>query len=382
VALQEVADLHFEKSTDLPSVLWQNGLLGYVDESGQRRFYSMSDVEQFHFPPEAGTYVLHPCLVHAVGGIQHVQEDSASSEDAGRRTRRFPAPERKDHSPASAAAPRSGSGGRQALPQPDYAVGDVLDDRFEILQLLGHGGFSKVYRVLDDVEGKERALKLFDTAAGDEAVRREIGALREIHHPHVVEVFWAGKTSAGDWYLITEFIDGESLDEFVNGKRNLRDREAVDVALDLLDALAAFHPDAEGKGLIHRDIKPRNVMLTRAGAKLLDFNIASRFGDPVHTQSGTPPYQPPDADLTRWDVSPDLFAVGVLLYQLLCNGSHPYPNAMPMVGGLVIDPRTVRSDLGPDLAEFLIRACAPASGDRFSTAAEMQLALRDVRAHL
>src|SRR6516162_2522845 len=112
VALQEVADLHFEKSTDLPSVLWQNGLLGYVDESGQRRFYSMSDVEQFHFPPEAGTYVLHPCLVHAVGGIQHVQEDSASSEDAGRRTRRFPAPERKDHSPASAAAPRSGSGGR------------------------------------------------------------------------------------------------------------------------------------------------------------------------------------------------------------------------------------------------------------------------------
>ena len=220
------------------------------------------------------------------------------------------------------------------------------------------------------------------SAAGDEAVRREIGALREIHHPNVVEVFWAGKTSAGDWYLITEFIDGESLEEFVTGKRNLRDREAADVALDLLGALAAFHPDAEGRGLIHRDIKPRNVMLTRAGTKLLDFNIASRVGDPVHTQSGTPPYQPPDADLARWDVSTDLFAVGVLLYQLLCNGSHPYPNAMPVVDGLVIDPRTVRSDLGPDLAEFLIKACAPASGDRFSTAAEMQVALRDVRARL
>ena len=290
----------------------------------------------------------------------------------------------------------------------DYAVGDVIEDRFEILDVLGQGGFSKVYRVRDDVEGEERALKLFDSAAGYEAVRREIGALRKIHHPNVVEVFWAGKTNAGDWYLITEFIDGESLDEFVAGKRHLRDREAVDVALDLLDALVAFHPDSarlkqldakrrEGdlseaesrewmelkdKGLVHRDIKPLNVMLTRTGAKLLDFNIASRVGDPVHTQSGTPPYQPPDADLTRWDVSTDLFAVGVLLYQLLCNGHHPFPNAMPMVDEPVIDPRTIRSDLNPDLAEFLIKACAPASADRFSTAADMQLALRNIRADL
>ena len=102
----------------------------------------------------------------------------------------------------------------------------------------------------------------------------------------------------------------------------------------------------------------------------------------MHTQSGTPPYQPPDAGLTRWDVSTDLFAVGVLLYQLLGNGSHPYPNAMPVAGGVVIDPRTARPDLVPELAEFLIKACAPASTDRFATAAEMRLELRNIRAHL
>jgi len=419
VALQEVADLHFEKTTDLASVLWQNGLLGYVDESGRRRFYSMGDVEEFHFPPEVGTYVLHPCLVYAVGGIRHVQAEGAGAAD-GHHTRPLTSAERSDVSEAPGAAPPSGRS--QALPGPDpaevrssvgakaadYAVGDVVEGRFEILQIVGQGGFSKVYRVRDDVEGEERALKLFDSAAGYEAVRREIGALRKIHHPNVVEVFWAGKTNTGDWYLITEFIDGESLDEFVTGKRRLRDREAVDVTLDLLDALVAFHPDAarlkqleaqrrggelpeaesrewmelQDKGLVHRDIKPLNVILTRTGAKLLDFNIASRAGDPVHTQSGTPPYQPPDAGQDRWDVSTDLFAVGVLLYRLLCNGQHPFPNAAPKIGTPVTDPRTIRRDLNPGLAEFLITACAPAGADRFATATDMRLALRHIRADL
>jgi Protein kinase domain len=415
MALQEMADAHFEKTTDLASVLWQNGLLGYIDETGRRRFYSMGDVEEFHFPPEVGTYVLHPCLVATVGGIRHVRTDSDGGGVARRPASPRTTPEREGLRAASAA-------GRRPLPEPDraaarssagaraadYAVGDLFEGRFEILDVVGQGGFSKVYRVHDDIEGEERALKLFGSAAGPSAVRREIGALRKIHHPNVVEVFWAGRTKAGDWYLITEFIDGESLDEFVTGNRRLRDREAVDVALDLLDALVAFHPDSvrleqldakrrdgdlpeaelrewtelKDKGLVHRDIKPLNVVLTRTGAKLLDFNIASRVGDPVHTQSGTPPYQPPDAGSTRWDVSTDLFAVGVLLYQLLCNGHHPFPNAMPMIDEPVTDPRTIRSDLNPVLAAFLIQACAPASADRFSTAADMRLALRNIRADL
>jgi serine/threonine protein kinase len=308
----------------------------------------------------------------------------------------FPRPEQ-----AELQAPAQGPG-------TDYAVGDLIDGRFEILEIIDQGGFAKVYRVRDDVEGEELALKLFNNAKGYDAVRRELRALRKIRHPNVVEVFWANKSQAGEWYLITEFIYGERLDQFIGGTRCLRDREAVDVALDLLDALAAFHPDAarlrelDAKrrhsdlseadyhewreltehGLVHRDIKPLNVILTRTGAKLLDFNIASRVGDPVRTQSGTPPYQPPDADLTRWEVTPDLFAVGVILYELLCDGQHPYPNARPMVDEPVIDPRKIRPDLRPDLAEFLIRACAPDKTERFATATEMRDALRKIRAEM
>jgi uncharacterized protein (TIGR02653 family) len=294
------------------------------------------------------------------------------------------------------------------IPARHYQIGDLIGGRFEVQEVLGSGGFSKVYRVLDALEREERALKLFETAAGYDAVRREIGALRNVHHPNVVKVIWADKTDRGEWYLIMEYIQGESLADYATGKKHMRDREAIDVALDVLSALAAIHPDSvrlaelDGKkrdgeltgdeydelmaltekALVHRDIKPQNIMLTRSGAKLLDFNIASRVGDPVHTMSGTPPYQPPDANLTRWDVSADLFAVGVTLYELLCDGHHPYPGSRPMSGVEPQDPREFRPELSDSLADFLLRACAPTRELRFGTAREMINALAETRTSL
>ncbi|GFM18351.1 MULTISPECIES: BREX system Lon protease-like protein BrxL [Mycobacteriaceae] len=321
---------------------------------------------------------------------------------------------------SGAAQESNDASGREALPEPDanevsarvaardYQVGDRIGGRFEVEEVLGSGGFSKVYRVLDTVEGEQRALKLFETAAGYDAVRREIGALRKAQHPNIVKVIWADSTDQGEWYLVMEYVNGELLADYATGKKQLRDREAIDVALDVLNALIAIHPDSarldeldlkkredelsaaeyeelmslSEKALVHRDIKPQNIMLTRSGAKLLDFNIASRVGDPVYTVSGTPPYQPPDADLTRWDVTTDLFAVGVTLYELLCDGQHPYPGARPMGGVEPTDPRQFRADLPPSVADFLLKACGSDRRQRFQTAAEMKAALETARSWL
>lgn len=321
------------------------------------------------------------------------EREAGVATGGGRPTTGFPAPE-----------PEEVAGSRDTQARV-YEVGDVIDGRFEVREILGQGGFSRVFRVLDHLEGEERAFKLFENAAGYDAVRREIGALRRVRHPHVVEVFWADKTDDGDWYLITELIRGEALEQYANGSKQLRDREAVDVALDVLDALVAIHPDSvrlaeledqrrdgeltpdeyhemqelQDQGLVHRDIKPQNVMLTRQGAKLLDFNIASRVGEQVRTMSGTPPYQAPDADYTRWDVSTDLFAVGVMLFELLCNGEHPYEGGHPMAGEAVRDAQSIRPDLSPELAAFLTKACAPYRDERYKTAREMKEALEAVR---
>jgi serine/threonine protein kinase len=157
-----------------------------------------------------------------------------------------------------------------------------------------------------------------------------------------------------------------------------RKKREGDISGAEYDELMAMSENA----LVHRDIKPQNIMLTRSGAKLLDFNIASRVGDPVRTVSGTPPYQAPDADLTRWDVSTDLFAVGVTLYELLCDGKHPYEQSRPMTGVEPRDPRRIRSDLSEPLTEFLLRSCDPDRAARFQTATEMRTALESVRASL
>ena len=155
----------------------------------------------------------------------------------------------------------------------------------------------------------ERAVKVFNGKSGDDfkAVQREVSVLASIDHPNVVRVFDADQTQTGQWYLVCAFIDGEPLSVYADGNRRLSAEQTVDCGLDLLRALEAIHPnerrinelktldelteeqfeelqELQSRGIVHRDVKPDNLVMTRSGAVLIDFNIASPAGGRAFTR--------------------------------------------------------------------------------------------------
>lgn len=229
---------------------------------------------------------------------------------------------------------------------------------------------------------------------------RNFKALINIHHPNVVRVRHCdlSHSQPPQWFVLMELARGEPLTNFISGEQGLLPLDtSLRITDQLLDALISFHPDdariaaikaqdeldendlwelqrLEGEGLVHRDIKPQNILYERSTGqvKILDFNIASPVGSEVLTVSGTPQYQPGGVDLTAWTVDPDLFAVAVVLYELV-TGRHPYADRNP-TNGEPIDPRTI-GDVPDWLAEFLLRGCSSEQAQRFNTAVEMRSAL-------
>lgn len=277
-----------------------------------------------------------------------------------------------------------------------FRPGESIDGRFDVVGVLGSGGFATVLKVFDKLEQQFWAMKIFARTSAEDALRREIRCLRSIQHPNVLSVVWADRTEDGHWYLLSEFLAGDTLDLYTGEEQRLPDAAIVELGTSLLRALEAIHPNVQRirelesstlsqaewdelqelkeSGFVHRDIKPQNLMLTPEGLKLLDFNIASRVGDPVYTISGTPAYQPPDSDLTKWSESVDLFAAGVTLYELFCH-EHPYPDAQPSLEDGPLDPIEFREELSAPIRHFLLKACAPTASERFQAASEMLVAL-------
>jgi serine/threonine-protein kinase len=248
----------------------------------------------------------------------------------------------------------------------------VLAGRYRLLDRLGAGGMSVVWRAHDEVLDREVAVKVLatDRAADQglpERIRVEARAAARLRHPNVVEVHDYGETEDGLPYVVMELVDGRSL----AGMRRhgaLPWRSAAVIGAQVAGALATAH----ARGIVHRDVKPSNVMVTSDGVKLVDFGISATVGEADRTGGevlGTPAYLAPER-LSGGPVRPatDMYAFGLLLYQMLC-GRLPWPassTAQVLRAHRYLEPSVLPpvTGLPPEVAELCHRCLAKDPADR------------------
>jgi eukaryotic-like serine/threonine-protein kinase len=270
----------------------------------------------------------------------------------------------------------------------DTLINMLFDGRYRIVRKLGSGGMADVYLAEDEELGRRIAIKILnDRHANDESFverfRREAKNAAGLSHPNIVSIYDRGEAE-GTYYIAMEYLDGRSLKELVVARGPLPISDAIDATRQVLAALRFAHR----KGIVHRDIKPHNVMADADGRlKVTDFGIA-RAGVSQMTEAGsiigTAQYLSPEqARGTAVDQRSDLYSVGVVLYEMLTgttpfSGESPVEIAMKHLSDPPRPPSVERPDIPPDLDMIVLRALAKNPDDRFQTADEMDTELERV----
>ncbi|MCB9595735.1 MAG: serine/threonine protein kinase [Sandaracinaceae bacterium] len=220
---------------------------------------------------------------------------------------------------------------RSSLDELASLVGVMLDDKYEVLELLGHGAVGRVYRAHQPALDRHVAIKVLrqsfaDTTSVRDRFLREARAVGCVEHPNVVQIFDAGMTDQGLPFLVMELVEGEPLSARIEREGRLPLFEALGIASQVLAGLEQAHL----VGVIHRDVKPDNVLVTvRDEAKLVDFGVAHLENTEAQlTQRGevlgTPAYLSPEQAIgTRVDAKADAWAASVLLYEAV-TGRRPF----------------------------------------------------------
>ena len=264
----------------------------------------------------------------------------------------------------------------------DKNIGRRLDGRYEILELIGVGGMADIYKANDIIEDKIVAVKILrnDLAEDDDFLRRfrnESKAIALLSHPNIVKIFDVGFTDKIQ-FLVMEFIDGITLTEFIEQQGVLKWKDAIHFTIQILRALQHAHD----RGIVHRDIKPQNIMLLQDGTiKVMDFGIARFAREEGKTVSdktiGSVHYISPEqarGDIT--DEKSDLYAVGVMLFEMLTGekpfvGENPVAIALMHMQSKAKNPTEINSTIPEGLEEIVLRAMQKDSEKRYQSAAEM-----------
>jgi serine/threonine-protein kinase len=270
----------------------------------------------------------------------------------------------------------------------DTLIGTVFDGRYRIIRKLGAGGMADVYLAEDQELGRRVAIKILNDrhAADDsfiERFRREAKNAAGLSHPNIVSIYDRGEAE-GTYYIAMEFLDGRSLKELIVARGPAPVKIAVDYARQILAAVGAAHRH----GIVHRDIKPHNVLVGGEGRlKVTDFGIA-RSGASQMTEVGsiigTAQYLSPEqARGAPVDQTSDLYSVGVVLYEMLTGqvpftGDTPLEIAMKHLSEVPTPPSELRPEVPHDLDSVVLRALAKEPGERYQSAEEMDADLARV----
>ncbi len=264
----------------------------------------------------------------------------------------------------------------------DRFIGKRLDGRYEIHELIGVGGMAYVYKAYDRVEGRWVAIKILKEEFSDNSdflrrFRNESKAIAVLNHPNIVKVY---DVSFGDQiqYIVMEFIDGIALKEYIEQEGTIRWQEALHFTTQILMALECAHE----KGIIHRDIKPQNIMLLQDGTiKVADFGIARFLQSETQTMTdkaiGSVHYIAPEQ--ARGDYitdKADIYSLGVMLYEML-TGKLPFVAdsavsvALMQLQAKPIMPRELNPSIPVGLEQITMKAMEKNPSDRFQSVGEM-----------